>query len=564
MARIEKLLAENHPKRKIASSELSNGSHYGLDVPAGRIEAEAKCPPEAGAPDLATLGRIYCAGYRLGDINLFHGVPFLSRDGQQWIGLRSAEDSQEGFGSPLWHNQRQAWPSLPTFVNVNPSQWDMAALPARESVEKHFDYYLTSSFSDAFPIADKVLFPLIIERAYRHDTASAVMLATKACIFSFIAFTSMAGHPADEGLPPIDLEHCIAAAQLLVPDILNARPSIEVVDAMMMFAVYQFGCGNVHTVDIILALASRFLFMLGAHLYPGTETDSLPSHALNLESRRTLHLRDVFWICYGLDKEITFRTGRPPIINDTACDLTFPKYYWQQIQQDFQGAPRLPSDLRLTLIKSKAYDKLYSPNALRKADAEMLKDIRELDEMLENWRQSLPPRRRPTLSYSQQRGHVPNDDSFDIVTFLIRLEYHHCMTTIHQASSRCTNWAGNHRTAEGLGSSLDLALESSRSLLSYFTSVEHHLTPHIFWVVIFYPLSATLNLFCNIMLNPASAAASSDLKILQRNIVFMDERKASDQQLSAPQLSHLARVRQAAEEVLRLAQSVVLQSQTSG
>jgi hypothetical protein len=83
-------------------------------------------------------------------------------------------------------------------------------------------------------------------------------------------------------------------------------------------------------------------------------------------------------------------------------------------------------------------------------------------------------------------------------------------------------------------------------------------------VVIFYPLSATLNLFCNIMLNPASAAASSDLKILQRNIVFMDERKASDQQLSAPQLSHLARVRQAAEEVLRLAQSVVLQSQTSG
>jgi hypothetical protein len=66
------------------------------------------------------------------------------------------------------------------------------------------------------------------------------MLATKACIFSFIAFTSMAGHPADEGLPPIDLEHCIAAAQLLVPDILNARPSIEVVDAMMMFVSLPF------------------------------------------------------------------------------------------------------------------------------------------------------------------------------------------------------------------------------------------------------------------------------------------------------------------------------------
>ena len=54
-----------------------------------------------------------------------------------------------------------------------------------------------------------------------------------------------------------------------------------------------------------------------------------------------------------------------------------------------------------------------------------------------------------------------------------------------------------------------------------------------------------------------------DYSIAKKNIVFMDERKDSDQQLSAPQLSHLVRVRQAAEEVLRLAQSVV-QSQTSG
>lgn len=237
---------------------------------------------------------------------------------------------------------------------------------------------------------------------------------------------------------------------------------------------------------MLLSAVVRFLFMLGAHLYPGEEMDSLPPEALSLEKRNTLHLRDDFWICYILDKEITFRTGRPPIVSDNSCDLTFPKYYWKQSDVTFKGFRRLPSDLRVSTIKSKAYEKLYSPQALRKTDAEILKDIRELDEMLENWRLSVPLERRPTLSVTQlpsKSNEIEGDGclDFDISTFLLKLEYHHCMTTIHQASSRCTNWVHNHRIDDGLSSSLDLALASSRSMLTYFYSVEDQLFPNIFW-----------------------------------------------------------------------------------
>ena len=53
--------------------------------------------------------------------------------------------------------------------------------------------------------------------------------------------------------------------------------------------------------------------MMEAHLYPGDYIDDLPPESQNRETRTILHLRDLFWVCYTLDKEITFRTGRPPM-----------------------------------------------------------------------------------------------------------------------------------------------------------------------------------------------------------------------------------------------------------
>ncbi|KIW18739.1 hypothetical protein PV08_03028 [Exophiala spinifera] len=521
--------------------------------------------PQGRSPASSPAGLIYCAGYRLGDIGLFHGIPFLSRDGQQWIGIRSDDESgAESETSPPWHNQRQPWPTFSSFIN--PSHLDVTKLLPLPLVERFLANYFKSPFSEAFPIVDRVLFPKIIERAYTQQGSSPESATSKACIFAFLAFSSLNGYDADPGLPPLHEQQCITAAQLLIPDLFTARPSAEVVDALLMFAIYNFGCGNVHAVDLMLSAVVRFLFMLGAHLYPGEEMDSLPPEALSLEKRKALHLRDDFWICYVLDKEITFRTGRPPIINDSSCDLTFPKYYWKQSDRNFKGVYRLPGDLRLSTIKSNAYERLYSPQALRKADAEILKDIRELDEMLENWRLSLPLERRPTLSAAQppNKSTETNGDGsfdFDISTFLLKLEYHHCMTTIHQASSRCTNWVYNHRIDDGLSSSLDLALASSRAMLTYFSSVHDHLFPNIFWVAVFYPLSAILTLFCNIMLSPASASAASDLKILEWNIDFMSERNSKDFLLSVAQLTHLDRLKQSCVELLRLARTSVLQSQ---
>jgi hypothetical protein len=198
------------------------------------------------------------------------------------------------------------------------------------------------------------------------------------------------------------------------------------------------------------------------------------------------HLRKLFWLCYILDKEISFRTGQPPAIGDDHCDLTLPggyldiQYLDEYLYADFahldeSAVPLLPGDLRLTMVKSKAFKLLYSAQALRKSDADLLRDIRELDEELESWRLSVPQKHRPVLSLPVESSHWSQvDRPKSIRTLVIKFEYHYLMATIHQATSRCRAWAAREcGEMDSVKSSLALAVEASRStLLSMQTAVQ--------------------------------------------------------------------------------------------
>lgn len=177
------------------------------------------------------------------------------------------------------------------------------------------------------------------------------------------------------------------------------------------------------------------------------------------------------------------------MFSDDNCDLTLPPCYVEKLytsmiyhhrSRELPEHPIFPVDLRLSIIKSRAYSALYSLKALQKSDAELLKEIRELDDELERWRLSVPLEWRPTLSFSQETP----DPNMSMHTVMLRLNYHLCMTIIHQASSRCKTWAkGQSGVMEGISSSLTLSVEASRSTLLYLEAAEHVLVDGVFWFV---------------------------------------------------------------------------------
>jgi hypothetical protein len=245
-----------------------------------------------------------------------------------------------------------------------------------------------------------------------------------------------------------------------------------------------------------MTLAAHFTFVLGAHIAPENSSDESP------KSRHGRHLRNLFWICYTLDKEFSLRTGNPSTICDTNCDLTITPNYMQQLYIDL--APCLsndecypcvifPSDARLSCVKSSIYQLLYSASSVYKSDIQLLVDVRKLDEDLEAWRQAVPVKYRPGPSAQDAKNGKSSET--DVRVLLIRLEYECSLALIHKATSRCmVGTTSEIEKLPGLSSSRALAVQASRSSLTYLQGACHSLAETNFWLAFPIPFPSRYHL----------------------------------------------------------------------
>lgn len=232
--------------------------------------------------------------------------------------------------------------------------------------------------------------------------------------------------------------------------------------------------------------------MLGGNLcYEDTNFISPSPNLSDLSSRAHCHLRNLFWICYVLDKELFLRTGRPPSLGDDDCDLTFPTGYSNstsvdQIPPQRSAGPEVrpllfPTDLNLSIITSRIYRSLFSAKALRKSDTELLRTIRELDDDLEKWKCCLLATDRMLAYLSNEKQSEP---VIDIRSIMLRVQYYHCVAAVHQASHRCTARNGDFGGIRNVVySSQELSVEASRSLILFLRGVKHALSEDYIWYV---------------------------------------------------------------------------------
>lgn len=168
----------------------------------------------------ATVGKMHFAGYYMGDISSYNGIPFFSADGQDWIRSRTGEDASINtlFAlGPLWQTQHPV-PILLGFPQTNTG----GELPNRVTVEEYLALFRASHFGLSFPLIDHALFMETIELAYSSTDGSPSLevVTAKACVFSFFAVVSLF---QDEwkSVPEIDGEACAGAAQSLLAMILQ-------------------------------------------------------------------------------------------------------------------------------------------------------------------------------------------------------------------------------------------------------------------------------------------------------------------------------------------------------
>jgi hypothetical protein len=240
------------------------------------------------------------------------------------------------------------------------------------------------------------------------------------------------------------------------------------VQALLGMALFLQGTPNPQPTFLLIAAAIRLSHSIGLHKR-GTGFNLNP---VEIEQRKR-----VFWIAYMLDKDLCLRSGRPPAQDDDDMNVELPE---ADPVDNIGNIPLADGKGKMNLfrlmcefavIESKVYKRLYSTKAVKQSDGELLATIGELDQELENWKDSIPIDFRP--EHEIKASHTP----LILHVVVLHLTYYNCLTTIHRMSihhgywtSRLSNYAIQGLNAKPLNprvfSSAALCTAAARASIS--------------------------------------------------------------------------------------------------
>ncbi|KAK5160288.1 hypothetical protein LTR04_004602, partial [Oleoguttula sp. CCFEE 6159] len=294
------------------------------------------------------------------------------------------------------------------------------------------------------------------------------------------------------------------------------------VQALLGMALFLQGTPNPQPSFFLVAAAIRASHSIGLH----KRGSGFNLNAVEVEQRKR-----VFWIGYMLDRDLCLRSGRPPIQDDDDMNVDLPS------EDPFDNIGNIPlangkgrvNLFRLmctfAVIASKVYKQLYSVKASKQSDGELLNTIGELDNELEAWKDGIPIDFRP--EHEIKAAHTP----LLLHVVVLHFAYYNCLTTIHRMSvhhgywtSRLSNYAIQGLNARPLNprvfSSAALCVHAARTsitLIKYIPQGDYACV----WLVLYYPVSALVTLFANILQNPRDTRARSDLKLMNQVVNFL-------------------------------------------
>jgi hypothetical protein len=253
----------------------------------------------------------------------------------------------------------------------------------------------------------------------------------------------------------------IALEQYLSPNKNNfadARAAIYIKHAQSAMDQLVYRTEDLLGLQVILGVA--MFFMHTAHPHPAcvliaTAVKLVHRLKLNVPPQTTEHRRQsaerarLFWLTYTMDRELSLRTSEPYLLQDHDIDIEIDhissgpgKGCVLILPDDLQDSPFDPHEIkrqldeavkinipktraRLAIIQGKIYDQIYSVRASRMSLSEKQSALKDLDRMLQDWYNSLPP----TFKESTQ--------SFSIS---VHITYYQCLFSTRRATIHNIDW----------------------------------------------------------------------------------------------------------------------------
>ncbi|KAI5923140.1 fungal-specific transcription factor domain-containing protein [Camillea tinctor] len=162
------------------------------------------------------------------------------------------------------------------------------------------------------------------------------------------------------------------------------------------------------TLGVQVLLGLVLLFQASSDQQPSAVLSSTAmrlAHRLNLHSKTAMsrfppdearQRRNIFWICYYLDKDICLRTRTPSMQLDSDVDIDLPGSDLDECANCFQSPDGLSSlhylraRVKLANIQGRVYDYLFSNRSKKQPADTRQKSVMYLDRLLDQWQRAIP------------------------------------------------------------------------------------------------------------------------------------------------------------------------------
>ncbi|KIW38628.1 uncharacterized protein PV06_09580 [Exophiala oligosperma] len=308
--------------------------------------------------------------------------------------------------------------------------------------------------------------------------------------------------------------------------------------------------GDSDLVNVQIVLGMVLLFQGTRDLKPATMLIAVAlrlAHELDLQTRRseciepsqTLERARVLWIAYILDRDISMRTGRPPIQRER--DITLE---WPSVEPDDGAGMMRNTDgtiafnffryrVQLARIQGEVYDFVAAtPAAGTMNDYQRSEDIVRLNCMLDDWISSIPPPFKPNSVLHTEQPNLCRSFAVLYATHLA------CRTQVYRAHAMDSGWMQTLRnfgkTASQQGRFIpaplptpslqewDKLVDETREFMRLFWDVERRDQAFI-WMTACNYVSGSVCLTANIMFKPYHAAVEYDKSLVNLSISLLDD-----------------------------------------
>ncbi|RAL06710.1 transcription factor atrR [Aspergillus homomorphus CBS 101889] len=449
------------------------------------------------------------------------GFSIFSPKGIQWVNEKTGDSSFQDMISSAYIDDNKWMYWKPEIFSDIFARRVFKPLPPKEEAMSLFQDFF-ANFNCMFPLFHEPTFMHLVERQYSRDPYEGSGWWASINVVLAIAHRIRVMNnlvPQEEDKKAwLYLKNAMA----VLTELTMRNTDLLSVQALLGMSLFLQGTPNPQPSFFLVAAAIRLSHSIGLH----KRGSGFGLNPVEVEQRKR-----VFWIAYLLDKDLCLRSGRPPVQDDDDMNVELPS---EDPPDNIGNVPLsdgkskfnlFRSMCRFATIGSRVYKRLYSAKASKQSDGELLNTIGELDKELEDWKDSIPLDFRPENEI--KATHTP----LILHVVVLHFAYYNCLTTIHRMSvhhgywtSRLSNYAIQGLNARPLNPRVFLsavlcvtAARASINLIKYIPQGDFACV----WLILYYPVSALVTLFANILQNPNDARARSDVKLMNVVVNFL-------------------------------------------